>query len=90
MRRILLGEGLENNQEEGLPHLSSRVETHIQESLAKHAEPNRGEGWAGGKVKAMTKHTEAYGKWPSKSVGLARWSVSSKLWARARRQHFQT
>ena len=43
-----------------------------------------------GKVKAMTKHTEAYGKWPSKSVGLARWSVSSKLWARARRQHFQT
>lgn len=45
---------------------------------------------AGSEVKAMTKHTEAYGKWPSNSVSLARWSVSSKLWARARRQHFQT
>ncbi len=99
MRRVLLGEELENNHEEGCLRGSKPISKKALQNMRSQTGEKGGQVNAGSgssrkqidrKVKAITKHTEAYGKWPSKSVSLARWSVSSKLWARARRQHFQT
>ena len=39
------------------------------------------------KIAKMRDFHRAHGAWPSKSVSASRWKVSTKLWARARREH---